>query len=73
MDFITRIPLLRWNGKVYNIVLVLVDMFTKYILYLPYIKEINILKLVDLLYEYMILIFGILENLVSDRGSLFTS
>ena len=73
MDFITGIPLSRWNSKVYDAVLVLVDIFIKYTLYLPYIKEIDIPELVDLLYKRMILIFGILENLVSDRGSLFTS
>ena len=73
MDFITGMPPSRWNGKVYDAVLVLVDMFTKYTLYLPCTKEIDAPEFAELLYERMIPIFGMPENLVSDRGSLFTS
>jgi hypothetical protein len=61
------------RGKVYDSILVIVEMFTKYSLYLLCVKDIDAPKLAELLYEIMIPIQGMPENLVSDRGSLFTS
>jgi hypothetical protein len=48
-------------------------MYTKYVLYLLCTKEIDAPKLAELLYDRMIPLWGMPENLVSDRGSLFTS
>jgi hypothetical protein len=48
-------------------------MFTKYSFYLLYTKDINAPDLAELLYKRIIPIIGMPKNLVSDRGSLFTS
>jgi hypothetical protein len=73
MDFITRLPLARWQGKVYNAVLIIIDLYTKYAIYLPTIKDLDALGLAYLLTERFIANFGMLARIVSDRGSLFIS
>jgi hypothetical protein len=73
MDFVTGLPPSRWRGSTYDCILVVVEMYTKYALYLPCTKEIDAPELAELLYERMMPILGMPENLVSDRGSLFTS
>jgi hypothetical protein len=47
-------------------ILVIVDMFTKYSFYLPCTKDINVSNLAELLYERIIPIIGMPKNLVSD-------
>ncbi len=56
-----------------NLVLVVVDRFTKRILYLPIIKNINTPILADLIYRKIILYSGVLDLFITDRGSVFTS
>jgi hypothetical protein len=73
MDFITGLPPSSWRGRVFDAILVIVEMFTKYSFYLPCTKDIDAPDLAELLYERIIPIIGMPENLVSDRGSLFTS
>jgi hypothetical protein len=73
MDFITRLPPARWQGKIYDAVLVIVDLYTKYAIYLPTTKDLDAPGLVYLLTERFVANFGMLARIVSDRGSLFTS
>ena len=73
MDFITGLPPSKHGGRVYDAILVVVDAFTKYALYLPCRKDIDADQLSELMIERVIPIIGIPKNLVSDRGSLFTS
>jgi RNase H-like domain found in reverse transcriptase/Integrase zinc binding domain len=73
LDFLTGIPPSRWRGKVYDAILVIVEMMTKFTIYLPCSKTIDAPELADMFYERVIPQFGMPENLVSDRGSLFTS
>ncbi len=73
MDFITGLPPSKWRGKVYDAALVIVEAFTKFALYIPCRKDIDAPELAELMLERVIAIFGIPKNLVSDRGSLFTS
>lgn len=73
VDFITGLPPSRWDGQVYDAVMVAVDLFTKYALYVPCTKDITAEGLADKFYERIIPYFGMPENLVSDRGSVFTS
>jgi hypothetical protein len=73
MDFITRLPLARWQGKIYNAVLIIIDLYTKYAMYLLTIKDLNTPGLAYLLIERFIVNFGMLARIVSDRESLFTS
>ena len=66
MDFIIRLPLSKHGGRVYDAILVVMDAFTKYTLYLLCWKDINADQLLELMIEQVILIIGISKNLVSD-------
>ena len=66
MDFITRLPPSKHGGRVYDTILVVVDAFIKYTLYLPYWKDINADQLSELMIKQVILIISIPKNLVSD-------
>src|SRR2546423_11262874 len=71
MDFITGLPPSKWRGKVYDAILVIVETFTKFAIYILYRKNIDALKLIKLMLERVITFFSISKNLVSDQGSLF--
>ena len=73
MDFITGLPPSTWNGKVYDTILVIVDVFTKWSIYVPCRKDIDAPELAELLLVHLNAFVGMPRNLVSDRGSLFTS
>ena len=66
MDFITRLPPSKHGGRVYNAILVVVDAFTKYTLYLPCQKDIDADQLSELMIKQIIPIISIPKNLVSD-------
>lgn len=72
IDFITGLPPSRWQGKVYDAVLVAVDLYTKFAIYVPCTKDIDAPALADLFLIRIIPYLGMPANLVSDRGSLFT-
>lgn len=73
VDFITGLPSSKWDGKTYNAIMVVVDLFTKHSLYVPTTKELDAAGLADLFYEKVMTHYGMPENLVSDRGTVFTS
>ena len=51
--------------------MVVVDLFTKYSLYIPCTKDIDAPGLATLFYEKVMPLWGMPENLVSDRGTIF--
>ena len=51
MDFITGLPPSKHGGRIYDAILVVVDAFTKYALYLPCWKDINVDQLLELMIE----------------------
>ena len=73
VDFITGLPPAKWQDKVYDALMVVVDMFTKYSLYVPCTKDVEADGLATLFYERVMPLFGMPGNLVSDRGTVFTS
>ena len=74
MDFVTDLPPSKtWEGKVVDSVLVVVDRFTKRVLYLPTTKKIDAPALADLIYREIVLYSGVPDSFVTDRGSVFTS
>lgn len=73
MDFITGLPPSKIGDTVYNAILVIVDLYTKFAVYIPCRKDIDADQLAFLLVERVISWLGMPLNLVSDRGSLFTS
>jgi hypothetical protein len=42
MDFITDLLLLKWENRVYNLILVMVDIYTKFTVYYPCRKDMTI-------------------------------
>jgi hypothetical protein len=73
MDFIIGLPPSRWGDKVYNVICVIVDRYTKMALYLPIVKTITITKLADLFLNKVVRRFRAPRGIVSNRGSIFTS
>lgn len=73
LDFITGLPPSRWRNKVYNAILVVVDLYTKFCFYIPCTKDIDAQDLAELIFARVVAFVGMPQNLVSDRGSLFTS
>jgi hypothetical protein len=66
MDFITDLPLLKWENRVYNLILIIVDMYTKFIVYYLYRKDITVEDLIELIYTKFISYFRMPQNLISD-------
>jgi hypothetical protein len=69
VDFITQLP--ESNG--HTAICVFVDRFSKMALFVPTTNEINAEGTAALFMEYVFAHFGLPRNLISDRGSTFTS
>jgi transposase InsO family protein len=69
MDFIEELPLS--NG--FNSILVIVDRFTKYAYYIPTRTDITAEDLAKLCIKHVFSKHGLPKDIVSDRGSKFTS
>ena len=75
MDFITGLPpsLHPLNKRAYDSILVVVDRYTKYALYIPTHKSVTAPDLAMITLRYIIPEFGLPRGIVSDRGTVFTS
>ena len=74
MDFVTGLPKsLSAHGKPCDAVLVVVDRYTKYAIYIETQGTLKAEGLADLLLYHVFSRFGVPAGIVSDRGSLFTS
>ncbi|KPM33865.1 hypothetical protein AK830_g12707, partial [Neonectria ditissima] len=74
MDFITDLPpVTREKGRVSDSILVIVDRFTKYSLFVPTSKRLTAEGLATLFLERVFQDYGLPKGIVTDRGSLFTS
>lgn len=73
MDFITGLPSVWHKGENVDAILVIVDRFTKYALFLPTSTTITSVELAKLFHTEVELRYGAPEGVVSDRGSVFTS
>ena len=69
MDFITNLPLV--DGK--DCILVVVDRFTKMSHFIPCTMTINSMDLANIFIQNIVRLHGIPDNIVTDRGTLFTS
>ena len=69
MDFIEPLP----KSKGFDSILVIVDRLTKWAIFIPTHTRIGSAKLADLLLEHLVSQHGLPNNIVSDRGSKFTS
>ncbi len=74
MDFITGLPPSKRWGHVYDAVLVVMDRYTKMARYIPTTKTIDAPTLAEVLAEQVFLRDGgVPQNIVSDRGTVFTA
>ena len=73
MDFITGLPPNKYNGNVYNSILIVIDRYIKMAQYIPIEKTIDTVQLMRLFYDKIILRFGVLNDIISNRGSVFMS
>ena len=73
MDFIIRLPPYKnpFNGINFDIILVVINRYSKIARYLVYRKSINTLEFIKLLFEKIFLYFSISNNIVFDRGTIF--
>jgi len=72
MDFITGLPPSKWQGNVYDAILVVVDCFTKMSIYIPCTKKVNSVDLAELIFQYVFSRFGIPKGIVTNQGAVFT-
>src|SRR6266702_4057901 len=74
MDFIIDLlPSKDEQRQTYDLVLILIDRFSKYIQYIPVNKMINAKMLADLIKEKCFFKVDQLHFIIIDRGSAFTS
>jgi transposase InsO family protein len=75
IDFVTGLPLSRdpATGLAYDAILVIVDRFTKYALFIPFRKNYTAVQLAHVLKDRLIRNYGIPKSIISDRDKLFTS
>ncbi|KAM4062531.1 reverse transcriptase (RNA-dependent DNA polymerase) [Hirsutella rhossiliensis] len=72
MDFITDLPPVRCEKKIYSGILVVVDRLTRYARYIPVSSRISSDGLADVFLREIFKHYGMPDGIVSDRGSLFT-
>ena len=58
IDFITGLPLSKWQGHTYNAVLVIVDMFIKFAWYILTTLDISAEELAVLFYDIICCMIG---------------
>ena len=74
MDMIVGLPICKGkHGGVFDSILVIVDRFTKMVVYIAIRASLDASLLADIFFEKIILRFGVPNSIVSDRGSIFTS
>lgn len=69
----TRLPAVNWKGKEVDAILVIINRFTKYTLFLAVSTTITTTELVELFHYKVKLIYGQPQEIISDRGPIFTS
>jgi hypothetical protein len=75
MDFVTSLPPSKNpnGGEDYNLILVVVDRFSKMAWYIPCHKTIDTLELAQRIWDSVFSLFGTLNGMVSNRGTVFMS
>ena len=74
VDFVTGLLLsIDWKGKSYDSILVIVDRLTKMVHYELMKITINILGLAEVFINVVIWHHGLLDSIITDQSSLFTS
>ena len=75
MDFITKLPKSKdpVTGITYNLIMVIVDRFTKYLIVVLFKKTHTAEQLGHFLLDRLVRDHGVLITIITDRDKLFTS
>ena len=74
MDFVTGLPLsVDWKGNNYDLILIIVDRLTKMVHYEPVKVTIDAPRLAEVIIDVVVRHYGLLDSIVTNRGSFFTS
>ena len=74
MDFVMGLPISTdWKGDSYDSILVIVDWLTKMVYYKPVKVTIDVPGLTEVIIDVVVRHHGLLDLIVTDRRSLFTS
>ena len=74
MDFVTGLPILtNWKSDSYDSILVIVNRLTKTVYYQPVQGTIDAPGLAEVILDVVVWHHGLLDLIVRDRGSVFTS
>ena len=73
MNFIINFSSNKHKNHVYNVCLIIVNKYTKMILYIFVTKKINVVDLIEILFEKIVLMFETSTDIVFDRKSIFTN
>lgn len=73
MDFITGLPPSKRDNCVYDAILVIVDRYSKMVLYIPACKTWTAQDFTRVFTDCVVCKHGVPKEIVSDRGSIFTS
>ena len=73
IDFIVDLPPSKKGDNVFDAILVVVDRYSKMNRYIPTTKKCTSADLAVLLRNEIVLRFGVLRGIVSDRGLVFIS
>jgi hypothetical protein len=75
MAFITKLLLSEepLTGVFYNSIIVIIDRLIKFLYYLPYRESIDTEELSYIFYRYIISVYRLLTEILSDRGLIFTA
>ena len=71
MNFITRLLFNNYQNNVYNACLIIVDHFTKMVLYISIIKKIIAVDLKKIIFQKMILIYETFADIISNKNFIF--
>jgi len=73
MNMITGLPSSKHNDNVYDVILMIVDHYIKMAQYISISKTLTAMQLADIFFEKIVCHYRTLKEIVSDRGSIFTS
>ncbi len=73
MNMITDLPSSKHSDNVYDMILVVVDRYIKMTQYISISKTLTAMQLADIFFEKIVCHYKTLKEIVSDRGSIFTS
>ena len=71
MNFIIKFSFSKLKKLIYDACLIVIDRYIKMILYISIIKRINAMKLVDVIFEKIVLIYDASDDIMSDREFVF--